>query len=349
MTRVFAFPRASTAYTAAFYAAVERLGVQVGEGNFSGRWLWRHLAPGDWVHLHWPSFLYAAPGTLATLTGFLRFVALLLLVRARGARLAWTAHNLLPHDPSPVPGLDRLGRHLVIRAAAAIFVHGTEARRALLGAFPAAAARTTVISHGHWIDFYPPPPAQAAARAALGLPAAGYVFLFFGFCKPYKNLHRLVQVFRASGLGATLLVAGKFQSAAYRQQIRALAGGDTRIRIDEGFIADDRVPLYLAAADAVVAPYRDILTSGTAVLAMGFGRPLVSVDRGFLRDIVTAETGVLYPPDDPEGLARSLAAAMARQFSAEAIVAHARNFDFDAAARDFLRALGGPGTPAGRG
>lgn len=341
MPRVFAFPRASSAYTGAFYAALERQGVPVVEGNFSGRWLWRHLAPGDWVHLHWPSFAYAAPGVLATLTGFLRFAALLRLVRARGARIAWTAHNLLPHDPSPVPGIHRLGRHLVIRSAAAIFVHGAEARRVLLAAFPAAAAKTTVIPHGHWIDFYAPPPAQVAARAALGLPAAGYVFLFFGFCKPYKNLHRLVQVFRASTLGATLLVAGQFQSSEYRREVLALARGDARIRIDVGSVADDRVPVYLAAADAVVAPYRDILTSGTAMLAMGFGRPVVSVDRGFLRDVVTADTGVLYPPDDPAGLSRSLEAVMARRFNAEAIVAHARTFDFEAAARAFVQGLGG--------
>jgi glycosyltransferase involved in cell wall biosynthesis len=119
----------------------------------------------------------------------------------------------------------------------------------------------------------------------------------------------------------------------------ALAGNDPRIHLYPGFIADEAMQTYLLASDAVVVPYREILTSGTAMLALSFGRPVVSVALGFLKDVVGAEVGVLYPPADPAGLAGAMRAAMDRRFDEAVILEHARRYTFDHAAALLVDAL----------
>src|SRR5215469_10919021 len=112
--RVFAFA-ADDSYTSCFNAALRALGVEVFDADWSGRWLTDRVRRGDILHLHWPSFLYTVPGSrLRSWRALLRFTALMLLLRARGARIVWTAHNLYPHDQGRT-ALNRLGRRIVVR------------------------------------------------------------------------------------------------------------------------------------------------------------------------------------------------------------------------------------------
>lgn len=331
--RILAFPKNGIAYNECFYRALEARGVEVLEGIFCGGWLSETIRPGDWLHIHWPSFSYAwKAGGAKLLLRFSRFVALLLLAKAKGARIAWTAHNLLPHDPCAMPWLDVLGRHIVIRLSGVILVHGPAAAAVLVERFPAARGKIVQIPHGHWIGHYPAAIGCSEARAKLGIPEDAFTYLFIGLCKPYKNLEGLVQTFRLQNENAVLVIAGHFQSPEYHAVIHALAADDPRIRIHAGFIPDHEMQTFLFASSVVVAPYREILTSGTALLAMSFGRPIVSIDRGFLRDIVSAETGLLYATDAPQGLHDALRDVREIHYDSERILSHARRFSFEQAA-----------------
>lgn len=338
--RIVAFEKSGIAYNEALYSAVESQDVAVVQGIFAGRWLLRNLRRGDWVHLHWPSFQYAVRGsTLSRLFGFSRWLALLTLIRLRGARIVWTAHNLLPHDRNASGWMDPLARRIVIAYAEKIMVHGPHAAKELTARFPSAAAKLDCMPHGHWADYYPVTATRDAARERLGIAADKYVFLFIGLCKPYKNLHGLVSAFRERDADSMLLVAGQFPDPNYLGGIRSLAAGDPRIRIVPGFVPDEMIQTYLAACDAVVAPYNEILTSGTAMLALSFGRPIISVDRGFLKDVVTEDVGILFPPGAHEGLKRALDAAQGRVFDEQAILAYARQFTYDDAAGKLIASL----------
>lgn len=338
--RVLAFPKGTSAYTECFYRALEALGVPVVDGVMSGGWLRANVRRGDWLHLHWPSFEYAfAPGAPRQVVALARLTALLALARLRGARIAWTAHNLLPHDRASWPPLDVIARRVVIALADVIPVHGRSAARVLTARFPAAARKLVEVPHGHWIDHYVRTESRADARAKLGLDANATVYAFVGLCKPYKNLEALVRAFATVPGPATLLIAGKFPDARYAEAVRSLAAQDPRVRIDAGFVPDERIQTYLVAADVVVAPYREILTSGTAMLAQSFGRPVVSVAQGFLLDVVDESSGILYAPDDPQALPRALAAVRTRSFDEQHILAQARRHTFEAAAARFASAL----------
>jgi len=338
--RVIAYPKGGIAYNEGFYRAVERLGVTVIDGIQSGRWLLETVRRGDWVHLHWPSFGYSAKGGGIRLTlFFVRYLLLLLTVRLKGGKLVWTAHNLLPHKCSGIPSLDIVVRRFVIALSSLVMVHGPEAARILTARFPAVLPKIILIPHGHWIGYYPMTTTRAQARDKLGIAHSKFVYLFIGLCAPYKNLDGLIEAFRSVEGEGVLLVAGKFQDPDYEHRILGLAEKDSRIRIHSGFIPGDEMQTYLLACDVVVVPYREILTSGTAMLAMSFGRPVVSVKIGFLRDVVSKEVGLLFSANDQDELVRALREVRELDFDEAQVIDHARQYSFEDAAHIFLRAI----------
>lgn len=340
-TRIIAFPAHGIAYNDCLYQAFREQGADVVDGVWAGRWLLEHLRRSDVLHIHWPSFLYAVSGgRWPSLKAFFRFAMLLALARWRAGEIWWTAHNLMPHAPNPLPVLDRLGRRLVIAFSRRVFVHGHWAKQALVARFPSCASKVVDIPHGHWIGYYPPCKSKDEARRRLGLPQDAVVLLLFGQCKPYKNLEGLIQAFRQlQGEQYRLLIAGSFADQGYLACVEALAKGDDRIRIDAGFIADEDVSLYLMACSAMCMPYREILTSGTAMLALSYGRPVLSVKRGFLRDVITPEVGILIEQVDVPSILGGLKHLGDVHWDEGAILEHCRQFSFQSAASLSLACL----------
>lgn len=337
--RIFAFPKTGISYNEPLYEAVEAFGVTVREGVWSGSWLLREMRAGDLMHVHWPSFLYYVPrARWRTLLGLLRFVTLLCILRARGVRVAWTAHNLYPHDGSGSLWMHRLARRFVVRIAEAVFVHGPSARRIVQDEFGVPPRKLRQIPHGHWIGYYPDTVSRKAARSHFGIASSRYVYAFVGTCKPYKNLEQLLRAFAVLPPGADLFIVGNFQSPDYLDHIRQLIAtlGVNRVRLEPRFIEDDEVQMYLRAADAVVIPYREILTSGSAMLALSFGRPVVVPRLGALVDLVDASCGVFYDTNDTNGLVQALSEVRQRTYDEIRIQRHAGQFRWTDSAAELI-------------
>lgn len=314
------------------------------EGVFAGRWLFKHLRNVDYVHIHWPNFFYSRPGIVSSLYGFGLFLFLLTLARWRGARVIWTIHNLQPHDRCVVPALDRVASWVLVRVAAHFIVHGPSAEAEVVHAFPDIAGRTVVIDHGHWVGFYPDRIDRAAARARLGLGTADYVFLLIGLCKPYKNLAGLIAAFEQLSGNPVLIIAGHFPDASYLERIRAASMSSMapdRIKLFPGYVPDDKMQVYLRACDVVVAPYLEVLTSGTGLLALSFGRPVIAPARGSLKDVINTDCGRLYPPGAAEGLCEAMRDAMGAKFDENKIHAVALTHDWHKSAKIMLQGLKG--------
>lgn len=349
MPTIFAFPKKGIFYNESLYAAMQDPRVRVEHGHFALRWLLRHARRGDVLHFHWPSFAYHHPHKAVALYRFVRWVCILCVMRSLGVRVFWTAHNVLPHDRAPIPRLDVWGRRLIVAFSSIVFVHGETAGRKLSERFPGIARKLVLIPHGHWIGSYPTRMSRAETRSALQIDEARFVYLFIGLCKPYKNLEGLIDAFRRLPGDALLLIAGRFPDEAYRKAIHAQASDDPRIRLVARFIPHDEVSVFLTAADVVVAPYRETLTSGAAMLAMSFGRPIVSVATGHLLDVVTESTGILYAPSEADALGCALAQARTIAFSEAEILRHVATFTFDDAARITAEMASKPSVREGRG
>jgi glycosyltransferase involved in cell wall biosynthesis len=294
--RVLVFPRDDlNPYQRLLYGEMARLGARV---TYLGRLTPSHTlnllllpaelaarraAGGRLVHLHWV-FGFSLPG--GSRLPFLRrlaqlwFAVWLRAVRVLGMRLVWTAHNVLPH--AQVFADDAAARRALVRASDLVLVH-SPAVLADLAALGAAARRSAVVPHG--------PFGPAAADAPLRRPGSGdqvRQLLFFGKVAEYKGVDDLLAAMAAlpGDVPVRLTVAGQCDDPALRSRLRRLArtaGGRVVLRLER--VPEDEVTGLLAASDIVVLPFRKITTSGSAMLALAHGRPLVVPGLAALADL----------------------------------------------------------------
>jgi glycosyltransferase involved in cell wall biosynthesis len=264
------------------------------------------------LHLHFFDELTQRPSKPQTAVRSLLFLLLLALLRMRGVRLIWTAHNLEPHELYH-PAWGFLVYRLVARWSAAIIAHSCAARE-LLEARYGALPNCQVIPIGNYIGLYGPQAGRATSRAALGLPSDRPVLLNLGALRPYKNIEGLIDAFAAlpEPTRGILLIAGVAKSAAYAEQLRRRATSVPGVRLHAQYIADAELPIYLAAADLVVLPYRKMLTSAMLLCALSYERPVVAPAFGAVRELLCeGETGFLFAPGDDDALRAALERALA--------------------------------------
>ncbi len=298
-------PYPSNPYIARLHEALARRGVRVRAAHRLASLV---PARGDWLHLHWPEWMLRDRVRARAWGRALWFFALVDSFRARGVRIAWTAHNLLGHD-EPHPDLAlRFRRAWLARCA---LVHGhfasAEASVRALGF----RGRFVMAGHPHAGDDYAPRVDRAAARARWGLDPSHVGLLSFGAIEAYKGFDRVARAFvRDAPAEARWIVAGRASSPEALASLRAAAGDDPRVRISEGFLSREESAELVLAADALVLGYRAFFTSGTAMLALTMGTPVL----GPARNHLAALEGQPFfsRMDDPEDLSSALAVLRAR-------------------------------------
>jgi len=279
--------------------------------RLSREWLEANLSERESIlHFHWPSYSYTATTRLETADLVGAWLENLDLAQRLGYRVVWTAHNLYPHD-CQYPDLQHQARVGLVKHCAAIIGHCRAALGEVERAFGATDAVTAVIPHGNYIGVYGDPWQIAAARDFLGLSSAIFIYLFFGRLRPYKGIEDLITAAGGSSMpGSEVLIAGHPASAAYGRQLLTAVGRHDNIHIHPFFIPDPEVPAYFGAADVVVLPYQEVLSSGAAILAHSLGRPVIVPEVGCLPKMVPAGTGWLYDPHDKDGLRDAMRAAL---------------------------------------
>ena len=221
----------------------------------------------------------------------------MLLLRASGVPLVYTAHNTFERAPGLLDSpqlMPALSRQTIVH---------TEADRPRVSRVP------VVIAHGHYgavadraasVD-----PAQA--RTELGLPAEAPVVLMFGVLRPDKGLADILEA-AANAPEWHVLIAGEDHGGLDGVAGRIAAPPlEERVTVREGFQPIERVGRLFAAADLVALPYRQASQSGVLHLAYGFGRPVVAYPVGGLTEAVIAGvTGWICRDASPQALAEVL-------------------------------------------
>jgi glycosyltransferase involved in cell wall biosynthesis len=287
-------------------------------------------------HLHWEDAAYRnEPDAAAAAAAAERFVADLERLVDSGAGLLWTVHNEAPHDDR-FPEVQARLRPALVALADRVHLHSLAAAGWARDALGVPPERLVVVPHGNYRPrFHPLDGDPAASRAALGIPAEARVLLLFGRLDAYKGGAELLRTFAGRDRpGLWLILAGR-QVAPLDEPLAALPEAlRARIVVEPGPVPDARVPLLFHAADALVAPYRAVLTSGAAMLALSLGRPVVGPALPGLTDLVAdGVEGLLYDPLDPDGLGRAVDRLLALEpdrllAMAEAARARARLHDW---------------------
>lgn len=271
----------------------------------------------DIIHLHWiHRFFVTDRGVGPILTAVLgfRLVVELLVLRLYGVGLVWTVHNLADHERL-APRTERAIRSLCVRMVHRLVVHCPEAAAETTEAYRLQTWNRTgisVIPHGNYDPFYQRTGTRTKARERLGIPDDATVLLYFGLIRPYKNVTELIETFSRIESSTVLYVVGNPWTSELERAVKTACARDGRIRNRLEYIPDAEVPRYFLAADAIVLPFNGVLTSGSAILAMTFGRAIIAPKAGCIPSLVSDDRGgITYDPNDSAGLEQALITAMA--------------------------------------
>jgi glycosyltransferase involved in cell wall biosynthesis len=241
---------------------------------------------------------------------------LMLLYKAQGRKVVLTAHNVNQRKrDSNDSFFNRLTLKSQYRLVDHIFVHTQKMKQELTEDFRVPEEAVTVLRHPINDAFPDTSLTPAEAKQRLGIKESERTLLFLGRITPYKGLEYLLEAFHQLGArddSYRLIIAGQTKKGTeqYSQDIERLirtAGRGERIIFDNQFIPDEKMELYLKAADVLVLPYTDIFQSGVLFLGFTFGLPAIASDVGsFREDVVENRTGLLFRPRDSVDLARAI-------------------------------------------
>ena len=280
----------------------------------------------DVVHVHWPHGLYYE--------NYWRFpyvLLVLLLYRLRKNNIVWTVHELDFYETRR-PVFDRVMKWFLTKVCRGLIVHSRssgiefERRYRFHRDFHLA-------YHPSYYGHYANGISRTVARSRLGIGQERTVFLYFGYIKPYKGVEGLIEDFRAiRDDNSVLLVVGKPLDESVKRSTKKLAEGDGRIRAILEYVPDEDIQLYFNAADIVVFPFRRTHTSGSIMLALSFGKPVIAPALSSIPEYVDERMAVLFDPDDPRGLQIAMETAMAANLGGmgEAALARAKELNWDA-------------------
>jgi glycosyltransferase involved in cell wall biosynthesis len=264
----------------------------------------------DVLHIHWLHPFLLASSRGKTILKSVSFIGELIILKLFGIKIVWTVHNIISHE-TKFKSLELFFTKLLSRLCNRIIVHSSSAKNEVIETYRIRDSSIIVIPHGNYIDCYENVIDKAKAKKQLHLSSEDVIFLYFGQIRPYKGVLELVDAFkRLEQSQAKLLIIGKPLNNEVANDVVKKCTEDERIRTVLKFIPDDELQIYMNAADIIVQPYKNILTSGAVILAMSFGKPVIAPSIGCIRDVLDDEGSFLYAPSDEEGLLKAMKCAL---------------------------------------
>ncbi|PDW02095.1 glycosyltransferase family 4 protein [Candidatus Viridilinea mediisalina] len=232
---------------------------------------------------------------------------------------------------------------LSARRASAILVVSEHTRREVIGLLGVPSERVVVTPNAARAHFAPPSAASLAAfRARQGLPER--FVLCVGTLEPRKNLTTLLAAYAevAQRFPDVPLLIGGGKGWLYDEIFRRLDQLKLRDHVRfVGYLEEDELPLWYAAATAFVFPSIYEGFGMPPLEAMACGTPVITSNSSSLPEVV-GDAGLMVPPYDHYGFAEALGRLLSdRELAAELRsrgLARARQFAWRTSAERTLAA-----------
>ena len=251
------------------------------------------------LHIHW---VFQFPSLAVLKLNFL-------LYRLLGLKIVWTVHNVIPHNPGPH---DPARGRWLFRHADRKIVHYRSTLPEIEAVFGVRRDDTLHVIPLPIFDFYPNRIDPREARAGLSISEGKKVVLCFGEVRKSRGCEDFVEALKRLGDEYVGMIVGRPAHGPTVSRLVEEGKGLANLRLDLRYIGDEEVQIYFNACDAVVLPYTQVTTSGVAMLAFYFARPVVASRIGSLVEVVGEDMGTLVPPGDPEALAEGVRSIFAR-------------------------------------
>jgi beta-1,4-mannosyltransferase len=272
-------------YISLLYTALRTQGVSVQAADLRPWRLYGRDQGFDVLHIHWPEYIMAGSGVGVIHTVRVGAAAVALrgsvhLLRSRGVRIVWTAHNIRPHNPDTPNSQVNLYRWLA-QEADAVIVHthraGQLVRDRLGRTGPMYLAR-----HGNYIGVYDPPSMdRTALRGLYGFGDSDHVLLAFGQLRAYKRLVELVSDFSMHApSSARLIIAGAPMDPGVAEELKRITATNERVVLLDRHIPESEVAALYELADLAVLNYSEIFSSGALMLAFSLGLAVLGPQQG---------------------------------------------------------------------
>jgi len=265
----------------------------------------------DILHLHWthPYFEHFTWDSGWKFHIKLVFLALdLFLIRLRGIKIVWTVHNLIAHETKE-PENELACRRVIAYCCHKMIAHSESAKQLIAKTYKISGDKISVVPHGNYCSSYKVDELLVHdAKQRYELDDTDTVLLFIGAVRKYKGLNALLSAFeKQDQTKLKLIIAGKPLEQEEYDWLADMASKNGGVSIDLRFIPDEELASIVSVADAVVIPFLKTLTSGSAILAMSFGKALILPNKASIFDIPGTQGAVYYDDTNPDGLCDALA------------------------------------------
>jgi beta-1,4-mannosyltransferase len=139
-------------------------------------------------------------------------------------------------------------------------------------------------------------------------------FFILRSMKPYKGIQQLMEAFNElKDPACCLLIVGK-PTTEMKEMLEDAKLNNNEIKLDLRFIPNEEIYDTLDSANVLVLPYEEITTSGPAILALSYYKPIIAPKAPFLIESFNEYTAILYDANDPKGLEKALIQAKTMNF-----------------------------------
>ncbi len=262
-------------------------------------------------HIHWPDMLLRSRRWWRIVWRFIRLQKAINKIQGHGGKVVWTVHNLKPHLMR-FPSLCDLFMRRFISCVDGLIFLTENSRNDFLILYPEFEYICyRIIPHAHYRSYYPinascvnPFQTETFNRVdlsdtnvpastdredhgvkdkALSVTKGESLILMFGKIRAHKGLNDLLTAKKKLNLSELhLLIAGNPGDNGVDKLTAEALKQDPHCHTFFKHIDNDEVSGYFDVSDAVILPYTDILNSGTAILALSFGVPIIAPAIGSL-------------------------------------------------------------------
>lgn len=230
----------------------------------------------DVFHLHWPEFfIVRSPVRCFFRLSF--FALMIIFLKIRKTKIVWTVHNLHPHN-NIHPQIYVFVLRFLSNFLDGVTNFSTYSKLLVHNEFPFIKCIPSYIIPHALYDYNKCPTAQKInhLKQTLALKDQAKLALFFGRIDHYKDIERLITEFKKlSPKFYQLAIVGPCSNVDLLSHLKAMSSECDNIVILETFFPEEDLASLFSLVDLTILPFKKILNSGSVMLSLSFGKPVL--------------------------------------------------------------------------
>lgn len=214
-----------------------------------------------------------------------------------GGRIIWTVHNIFPHSNN-YKTANKIFRRYMARIVDKLHVHCSYAVGKMSEILNVSKSKFIIVKHPEYPAFIMGRTETIKllrAKYHLDLVEDKIFFLVFGAIAKYKGIKEIIEIFKKEIKNHYLIIAGAIKKGniKYFNELKNESLGCGNIILLGEMIPNEDLPLFLNTSDYVIFNYEEILTSGSVMMALSFGKKVIAPAMGCISEL-TSENIYLF-------------------------------------------------------